>query len=564
MRLGFRICVSTALFALIIPAGAQQEPATSSQPMSLADYARQQRGVKPTNNPSDAQEPAPGKSVADLARDMQGKELAKTRVSPEQAEQILKSVDKLMKFASEDSGLPIRSTVKRRMISRDDLVAMMNTRKMDDQEARRLQAEELTLKKFGYLPRVFSTSKFVDGMYAEGIAGFYDPRTKEISLLNWVPPEGQLDVMAHELTHALQDQNFNLLTWEHLSVSKKAAGSAFQVTSNDAAAEAEARRAVVEGQAMVVLVDHQLHQHGMEITLEQVPNVSEAIAQYEAMIVPDTPTIHAAPIFLREAATFPYREGLVFEIELLGKGGKQLAFNSVFERPPLNSHEVLHPQAYMTSEKIQVPQIPDISALVSEKYEIADSGGMGELDIRSLVKQLAGTRMAESIARAWRGGSYIALKRKAVPTEKATTADIALIYVSAWDSSETARRFAKFYAEALPRRYTNVSPVAGACQGADCPLENMQFNTEEGLVSIECRANNLVLVMESFDSNLAGALSSVTLKANSGANAHKSLAVAQPDLSLRYAASPIFADMRAMWQAEMLKQLTAFFATDRH
>jgi hypothetical protein len=539
---GSKTCL--LLFALLALPAAAQDATPDSQPLGLAQQALSAKAKASTTNTGSSAQTDQGKTVAEMARELQGKELTKARVSPEEAQRILGSVHPILRFASEDSGLPIRSAVKPRMISRDDLVANMQTRKVDDDESKRLQAEELTIKKFGFVPRVFSTGKFVEGMYAEATAGFYDPRTKTISLLNWVSPDSQLSVLAHELTHALQDQNFNLIAWQRTAVPTNPAPARFQVGEAEALAESEGRRAVVEGQAMVVLIDYQMEQEGIPARLEFLPGASSAMSQYLAMMpIPDTPVVHASPIFLRDALAFPYREGLLFELELLGTGGKALAFNKVFARPPLNTHEILEPQAYLRREGVRAPRIPDLSSVLADKYEVIDTGGLGELDIRSLIRQYDTSKLADTISHGWRGSSYLMVKRKGVPTESATTADIALIHVSSWNSSLTAHKFAQFYADAVSRRYAQATAIGSTCQGADCPLESFQFNTEEGFVSIECRPNNLVLVTESFDPDLAGTLSAAILK--TGPN--KQTAQAVPDLSLRYASSPVFSDMREMW-----------------
>jgi hypothetical protein len=548
---------NTSIFLLMVTAflasaGAQQSP-TDPPPSSLAHYARGGKSATATTPGAAAEQPAADSSLADRARQLQGHDLAKVKVSPEQAREILKSIQPLLEFASDDSGLPIKSAVKPRMISRDDLHITMQARKVDDREARRLQATELTLKKFGYVPRVFSTGKFVESMYEEQVAGFYDPRTKMITLLNWVAPEAQLDIVAHELTHALQDQNFNLLTWER-TASRQPSPARFQVGADEALAESEARRAVIEGQAMVVLVDHQFQQRGLAVTLESVADgASSAFAEYLRMIpVPDTPVIHSSPIFLREALTFPYREGLLFELELLAKGHKELAFNKVFAHPPINTHEILHPQAYIHGERIRAPHIPDLGLLLADQYEVADSGGLGELDVRSLIKQYGNSAQATTISKGWRGSSYLMVKRKQVEMASATPADAALVYVSAWDSTETAHQFARFYADALPKRYAQAEALPANCKGPECPLESFHFTTEEGFVSIECRPNNLVVVTESFEPAVAESINTSILKTNSG---RQTATAAMPDLSLRYLGSPVFAGLREMWEEQMLLEM---------
>jgi hypothetical protein len=545
----FRILVLVG-WVFVLPTVAQ-DAAPDCQPSGLAQQAISGKSPSSARAGDCAPETGEQKSLAEMARSVQGKKLAQVQVSPEEAEKILNAVPPTLKFASEDSGLPIRSSVKRRMISRDDLLALMQSRKVSDQEAQRLQATELTLKKFGYVPREFSTGKFVEGMYAESVAGFYDANVKTISLLNWVPPDSQLDVLAHELTHALQDQNFNLVSWQRAARPATAVAARFQVSASEAAPESEARRAVLEGQAMVVLIDHQFLANGMHVRLEFLPGASSALSQYMAMMpIPDTPIVHSAPIFLRDGLAFPYREGLLFELELLGTGGKEMAFKRVFAQPPLNTHEIMEPQAYLRRESLRSPVIPDLSGILAGKYEVIDSGGLGELDIRSLVKQYDTSRLADVIAHGWRGSAFLVVKNKEVPTASATTADVALVHVSTWSSSFTAHKFAEFSAATVSKRYSHATPITSTCSGQNCPVESFQFNTEEGLVSIEHRANNMVLITESFDQDLANTLRAEILKAPPSAQTVSGVS----DLTLRYASSPIFSDIRTMWEQWFLAQ----------
>jgi hypothetical protein len=50
-------------------------------------------------------------------------------------------------------------------------------------------------------------------MLREQVAGYYDVKTKTVNLLNWLDVEQQKPVLAHELTHALQDQSFGIEKW---------------------------------------------------------------------------------------------------------------------------------------------------------------------------------------------------------------------------------------------------------------------------------------------------------------------------------------------------------------
>ncbi|HEX4649884.1 MAG TPA: hypothetical protein VH250_00130, partial [Granulicella sp.] len=135
---------------------------------------------------------------------------AQTHITPDQAKELFKSVDEILQFASTDSKLPITHTVKRKLISRDQVTKFLLQKFDDDESTKRMERSELVLKKFGLLDRDFRLRPFLVKLLTEQIAGFYDDKTKTVNMLDWIEPEEQKPVLAHELTHALQDQKVDL------------------------------------------------------------------------------------------------------------------------------------------------------------------------------------------------------------------------------------------------------------------------------------------------------------------------------------------------------------------
>src|SRR5690348_7320196 len=86
---------------------------------------------------------------------------AETRISPKEAEELLKSVDEILKFASNDTGLPIKSSVKREMATREQVTKYVEERLAEDEDQKRLERTELVLKKFGLLPQKFELRTFM-------------------------------------------------------------------------------------------------------------------------------------------------------------------------------------------------------------------------------------------------------------------------------------------------------------------------------------------------------------------------------------------------------------------
>jgi hypothetical protein len=223
----------------------------------------------------------------------------------------------------------------------------------------------------------------------------------------------------------------------------------------------------------------------------------------------DSQLMHDAPMILREAGTFAYQGGLIFEGELLHAGGKQMAFAGAFARPPRNTHEVLEPDAYIRGEKLMTVRIPDMQRVLRNEYDVYDSGGIGELDVRALLKQYGGRKIADELSSAWQGGAYVTYRRKdkAVADVSASTEDLALLYVSRWKTPQAAERFAHFYADAVSQRYRSAAAqTVEACSGANCPVSIAQITTEEGPVIVEHWEDNSVIVSESFDTATASKL----------------------------------------------------------
>ncbi len=123
-------------------------------------------------------------------------------------------MNQILSFASDDTKLPIQHEVKRRLITREQVEKYILDKFKEDKDAKRMQSEEIVLKKFGLLDRDFQLQPFLVSLLKEQIAGYYDNKTKTVNLLDWVSPDEQKPVIAHELTHALQDQHTDLDKWE--------------------------------------------------------------------------------------------------------------------------------------------------------------------------------------------------------------------------------------------------------------------------------------------------------------------------------------------------------------
>jgi hypothetical protein len=442
-----------------------------------------------------------------------------THITPAQAKELFASVDTILKFASTDSKLPIKSKVKRRLTTRNEVEKYLVEKMKDDKDAKRMERLEIVLKKFGLLDESFHLQSFLVSLLKEQIAGYYDSKTKTVNLLDWIDPESQKPVLAHELTHALQDQRMDLEKWEDSS-SLDLSRSVVEDNQHIAIDEQDtAREAILEGQAMAVLVDYGLKPAGQSILTNPALVKQRADEQGADS---DSPVLSRAPLLLQESLLFPYKEGLKFEVDLLADKGAEGAFAGVLDRPPSSSFEIMNPHAYERNVKVPVLTMPDVHPLLDADYAPYDVGVMGQVDVRILTELFGGPQVAAALTPAWNGGIYYAVQKRDA-ADKSSTASVGLLYLSQWKSPDAAAAFAKVYANELDKQYSNVS--------RDTKTESDDteqiYNTNEGPVLIATSGNS-VFVSESFDLSLARKLQFVMVSAQQGSNQGQSVATHRP------------------------------------
>jgi len=433
-----------------------------------------------------------------------------TRITPDHATQLFGSVDAILQFDSQTTGLQIRHSVKRRLVSRDEIEQYLNKQLRDDRTAKRLQRSELVLKKIGLLDRDFELQPFLVRLLREQIAGYYDDKAGTVNLLDWIPPEEQKPVLAHELTHALQDQHIHLEKWDEkseLSIPRNAREDNEHIAVDEADT---ARDAVVEGQAMAVFIDYALAPAGKNILT--APDLADKMTQAMSDST-DSPTLANAPLLLQRSLLFPYVEGLNFVREVLAAKGKQTAFAGMLNHPPSSTYEIMTPKIYLEGGKVPLLHMPDIHSLIDPEYRPYDIGVMGEFDVQVLVDLFGGDAAAAALAPMWRGGIYYTAQSKAAKTdaEKNSPDSLALLYLSQWATPAAAKSFADIYGRQIPRRYDNAS-LQPEDEDQDLQTSNSTriWNTSAGPVLIVV-SDRAVFISESFPIDLARKLQLVML-----------------------------------------------------
>ena len=477
------------------------------------------------------QQPAPGTETPGQTTPNQPPQSAEKKkpehkISDKEAKQLFADVDEILKFVSKDTGLPVKHPVKRALASREEVRKYLQETERNDEDTKRLERTGIILKKLGLLPREFDLGKFLDDVLEEQVAGYYDTKTKTIYLLDWVETEEQKPVIAHELTHALQDQNYDLdkflkqgVKLEDQSKALKA-HEAIQVKVDE---PGTARHAIVEGQAQVVLFDYILAPSGRSVgDSPMIIQMAQAAARNST---DQYPVMAKAPMYIKDSLMFPYTTGLDFESAMLHKGGKDLAFNGVLTKPPANTREVMQPNVYHTGEHLEPLTLPDMHKALGSNYEPYDVGNLGEFDVNVLLKQFAGEKAANKLSPHFLGGAYYATERTngkagtaaecgAKPSdpkalEQQRVSCLAVLTETRWDTPDSANQWAHRYSGLLLAKYKvaqsltdeaarakqNPDKVGRRCFDCD---GGERWMTDEGMVVIQQKGDQ-VIVLETFD-----------------------------------------------------------------
>ena len=473
----------------------------------------------PPAAPATSPTPAPAPSGCTLpASPSHTDTKAPSKITPEQAQKLFALVDVLIKFSSDETGLPIKSSVKRQLTSRDEVEKYLEQKFNEDEGTKRLQRDEIVLKKFGLLDRDFELKPFLLALLKEQIEAYYDSKTKTVNMLDWVGPDEEQPVLAHELTHALQDQHSDLEKWNDQTpddVSTDSAGDIDHLAKDEMDT---ARDAVAEGQATVVMWDCELKPIGKSLIKD--PEVLDLVKS-QMSGAEDSPVMARAPLLLSESMLFPYREGMSFEQDVWMDQGQTAAFAGALDRPPTSSWEIINPREYEKRHIPAIPLLPNIHPLTDPTYKPYDIGQVGQLDVHILSELLGSDNAARDLTPAWNGGLYWAgqLRSATTPAAQADTASIGLFYLSIWKNADSAQVFARIYSNTLGRKYSHVSELSsGTASAGDGSVEHL-FATNEGPVLITIRGK-MVFIAESFPLPLARQLTALILDAQGGGPMH--------------------------------------------
>ncbi len=337
-------------------------------------------------------------------------------------------IDAVMQELSSITGFPVRRPVVFQSISRDKVNQFLQDRIREVVKPEEIQAEERTLKKFGFVPADFDLKKTTIDLLTEQAAAFYDFHRKKLFIADWAPPEMRNVALIHELAHALADQNYSL--------------EKFTKKGQKDSEKSIARQAVVEGQASWLMSEVMARRMGRTLNSQQLAR--EVFANASEPSGGQYPVFDNAPLYLRETLLFPYTQGQQFQQAVYNRSGKP-AFAELFRRPPVSTQQILHPDLYFRGVQPVAATLPRSPKGMRGVVE----GSFGELDHSILLRQYISKEAADEVSPHWKGANYRLFESKA---DKRSI----LFYTSRWSDPEIAKRFFALYQEVLAHKWKSM------------------------------------------------------------------------------------------------------------
>jgi hypothetical protein len=372
--------------------------------------------------------------------------------------EFLAAADEVLEQMSEITGLKLITPLKKSLRSREEIRAYVIKQMNEEKNPAERYADARTAEAFGLLPRGFDLDTFMVNVLTEQVEGLYDPKAQEFYIADWSPPGDQRMVMAHELTHALEDQHFHIEAWSRAARPNE---------------DAElARDAVLEGSAMAAMVDYLMLGTGR--SLKDLPEFDPSMLLGE---LESTPTLKSAPPFLRDALIFPYISGLNFSAAILRNSGWPM-LSGVFEKPPVSTQQIFHPGLYKSGKVPSTVSLPSFEKMLGKDWAKLDENILGEFGWKEVLKQFLDDDRAKALAAAWDGDRYATYEQK-------DTKKLMLVTSLHLDSEVHADRFFGQYSEALEKKHSERSNLMRR-------PNFFQFDTPDGGVFLYCFGDNCI------------------------------------------------------------------------
>jgi hypothetical protein len=312
------------------------------------------------------------------------------------------------------SGLELRAPIRLEKRSREELIRYLEGKLDEELPPSEARATVDVYALLGLVPSDLDLRSVLLGLYTEQVAGFYEPDSTALFVMDDQPEAALQGLLVHELVHAIQDQNADLdaLTDGDLG--------------ND---RTTAAQAAIEGHATLVMIEHMTEQMtGVPIDLADVPDFSLQMRPLLEGMRTQFPALAGAPRIIQEALLFPYLEGTSF-VQALWTSGERVA--------PFGDHLPKSTEQVLTRGTADDPV--ELELDVTGPPPVREDG-LGRLELGIFLEEHG---VDPAAADGWEGDRYALLE----------LADGArgLAWYAVWEDGAARSRFTSAMQSVLPR-----------------------------------------------------------------------------------------------------------------
>ena len=318
-------------------------------------------------------------------------------------------------------GLQPKAEVDPQVLDEAELKRRVEESFKEDNPAELVAASERLYKALGLMDEDASLEDLYLELLGSQVAGFYSPEDDELYVVSRSGGLGVVErvTFAHEYTHALQDQNFDL--------------EAFGLDDPTQGDRNMGHLALIEGDATAVM-SYWSQQH---LTPEETVELLQQSLDPEQLEI-----LRRMPPILRESLEFPYNRGLQLVLQIQSQGGWD-AVDAAFDRPPASTEQVIHLDAYDANEAPIAVDLPnDLGPRMGAGWRVGLEDTFGEFQLGVWLRTVLQRVGPGNDAAAGWGGDRVTVIN-------GPSGAWAVALVTEWDSADEAREFADAAGEAL-------------------------------------------------------------------------------------------------------------------
>ncbi len=371
-------------------------------------------------------------------------------------------------------GLEVKKPIRWEVTSKDEVRAYLKKTLKEQYGPGEMENEGLAMKALGLIPREMKFREFIIALYEEQVGGYYDPKKETFYLADWIAPAMQETIIAHELTHALQDQHFDIDKFID------------RIKGNSDAMYA--RASLAEGEATLVMLADAMDNLGMEMDLSMLDMDGVFGQMMIQMSAAQFPKFAEAPRALREALMFPYIKGLGF-VNYGRRLGGWKRIDKIYSDIPMSTEQIMHPAKYYDRRDPPTEVSLDFLAkLVPGKWEKIYEDVLGEFMTLQLLDPVDNQDEEKRAAAGWDGDKVWVFKQGK---------ELAWVQLSVWDTEKDAVEFAGAFAKTVTSR------VPGFERQPLTKEPKITWKNQQGrVVYVERRADR-VLIVENLEPDIA-------------------------------------------------------------